>query len=483
MRTFNKKPLALGVAAGMAMLVASTGAMAISTGTDLNLSAKARAGGMAGAAYTMPQEASAAVFGNPATMTQFKGINLNFGASFLGLPGVDVETSSSLGSTKSHSDADDYIVPDFGLTLQVSPNLVLGTGLEVDAGLGADYRDDPASLLGAGLVNLPLNVELISFNANLAAAYQATEKLSVGGAITVGFALAQLGTTGPTSGVSAALGSDAGVGPGLSGYGADVGINDFGGTTSSVHDIGFSGTLGATYQLQEGVMLSAAYKTKHEYNFTNILHGDLSLNAAPLTGPNAGSAADYQDLSIAQPAEVILGVALDNVIADGLLVEADVIWKNWSDAATYEDAFEDQYLFVLGAQYETGDWSLRAGYSYATDILRSSPGCTLDSLTAIGTLPTCGVLGNDLVKVAQATLLPTIWNHTITAGVGYAITDAVSIDAYAAYAFGEDETTSLDNVTAVVSSLANLGAVADVKMESQIDYEFMIGAGINIALP
>jgi len=34
MRTFNKTPLALGVAAGMAMLVASTGAQAASAGTD-----------------------------------------------------------------------------------------------------------------------------------------------------------------------------------------------------------------------------------------------------------------------------------------------------------------------------------------------------------------------------------------------------------------------------------------------------------------
>ncbi|ORU89565.1 MAG: hypothetical protein A6F71_00980 [Cycloclasticus sp. symbiont of Poecilosclerida sp. M] len=499
METIRKTPLSLGVAAGLGLLLASTGAMAISTGTDLNLSAKARAGGMAGAAYTMPQEASAAVFGNPATLTQFKGINMNFGASYLGLKSIDIETSSTIAalgggvSTSSKSDADNYIVPDFGLTLQVSPNLVLGTGLEVDAGLGADYRDDPISLLGTGLVTIPLNVELISFNANLAAAYQATEKLSIGGAVTIGFALAQLGTTGPTgggAGLTALLGSDAptdldGPGP-LPAIGANLGINDFGGTTSSVHDIGFSGSLGATYEVQEGVMLSAAYKTKHEYNFTNILYQDTSLNGPSGNGAGLGSGAfgpDYQDLSVAQPAEVIVGVAFDNVIAQGLLVEADVVWKNWSDAATYENAYDDQFLFLLGAQYETGDWSFRAGYSYAEDILRSDPDTTLDSLVGLGTLPVGdgGPFGNDIVKIAQATLLPVIWNHTITAGVGYAITDAVSIDAYAAYAFGEEETVDLPKIQD--AAVAYVVPVTELQLEAQVDYEFMVGAGINIALP
>jgi len=154
MRTFNKTPLALGVAAGMAMLVASTGAQAASVGTDLNLSAHTIAGGMAGAAYTRPQEASAAVFGNPATLTQFPGVNFNFGATLISLTDIQVETDTTLhvgaGDFVFHEDhdsgADNYIVPTLGISLQVSPNLTLGLGLEADAGLGADYRDDPLQL-------------------------------------------------------------------------------------------------------------------------------------------------------------------------------------------------------------------------------------------------------------------------------------------------------------------------------------------------
>lgn len=154
MGTFNKTPIALGVAAGMAMLVASTGAQAASAGTDLNLSAHTIAGGMAGAAYTRPQEASAAIFGNPATLTQFPGVNFNFGATLISITDIQVDTDTTLnvgaGSfpfhEEHHSDADNYIVPTLGITLQLSPNLTIGVGLEADAGLGSDFRDDPLQL-------------------------------------------------------------------------------------------------------------------------------------------------------------------------------------------------------------------------------------------------------------------------------------------------------------------------------------------------
>jgi len=492
MRTFNKKPLALGVAAGMAMLVAATSAQAISTGTDFNLSAKARAGGMAGAAYTMPQEASAAVFGNPATLTQFKGINMNFGASWLSLESVENEQQANVVggafagtyTNTSKSDADNYIIPDFGLTLQVSPNLVLGTGLEVDAGLGADYRDDPITLLGGlggtaaggalgGNFTLPLLVEVISFNANLAAAYQVNEQLSLGAAVTIGFGLAQLGTSGPTGNLDTLNGAILAVPIPIG-----TALTDFGGTTSSVHDIGFGGSLGATYLVQEGIMLSATVKTPLEYNFKNIIHAN---PAATGTDKPDG----FQDLTLQQPAEIILGVALDNVIMPGLLVEMDAIWKNWSDAHAYEDAYEDQWLLAIGAQYEAGDWTYRAGYSYAQDILSDKPNGTLSGLDGVGTVPladTTGGLPGDVITIVQNTLLPVIWNHTITAGVGYKITEAVSVDAFAAYAFGEEEKDSLPVLSGVAAAALGATSVA-ATTEAEIGYELMIGAGINIALP
>lgn len=48
-------------------------AQATNIGSDSNLGYKPVAGAMGDAAYTAPQEASAAIFGNPATLTQFEG--------------------------------------------------------------------------------------------------------------------------------------------------------------------------------------------------------------------------------------------------------------------------------------------------------------------------------------------------------------------------------------------------------------------------
>jgi len=493
MMTFHKTPLALGVAAGMAMLAASTGAQAGNTGTDLNMSAKARAGGMAGAAYTMPQEASAAVFGNPATLTQFKGMHFNFGATLISMADPQIQQETTISGTgtpldntyknKSTSDANNYIVPDIGISMQVSPKLFIGTGLELDSGLGTDFRDDPFKLLGGagtamGLhpngVSVPLVVEVISFSANLAAAYQVTDDLSVGASATIGFGLAQLGTTGNTTGLDGLNGA-----LGLPGNT----LTDFGGTTASVHDVGFGASLGATYRLQEGVMVSATVKTPVSYNFRNGVHAE---NASATNLLNLQGHDGFQDLSIQNPTEIILGVAFDDVFMPGLLVEADAIWKNWSDANTFEDIFEDQWLLTFGAQYKTGDWTYRAGYSYAQDILSDSANNTLAGLDGLGTVPLgegpLSPLATDIVKIVQVALVPVIWNHTLTAGLGYQITDAVSVDGFVSYSFAEKVKRNPSNLDANASALLG-GAPVSTEYTANLDAEMMVGIGLNVALP
>jgi len=498
MKIFHKTPLALGVAAGMAMLVASTGAQAGNTGTDLNLSAKARAGGMGGAAYTMPQEASAAVFGNPATLTQFKGMHFNFGASLISLADPQIQqestiTGGALAGTyknKSTSDANNYIVPDIGISMQVSPKLFIGTGLELDSGLGTDFRDDPFQLLGGAFnTKLPLLVEVISFSANLAAAYQVTEDLSVGASATIGFGLAQLGTAGPTVLGPAPGTLDLNKGLKNLGYIGSTSntLDGFGGTTSSVHDIGFGASLGATYRLQEGIMMSATVKSPVSYNYRNIIYAENS----PTT--NLQGHDGFQDLTIQNPTEIILGVAFNDVIMPGLLVEADAIWKNWSDANTFEDIFEDQWLLTFGAQYKTGDWTYRAGYTYAQDLLSDSANNTLGGLDGLGAVPLgegqLSGLSTDIVKIVQVALVPVIWNHTITAGLGYQITDAVSVDGFVSYSFAEKMSRTPSNLNGLAPSLIDsfrLGGTTtdvDTKYTANLDAEMMAGIGINIALP
>jgi long-chain fatty acid transport protein len=526
------------IATGVAIALASSGAQAISAGTDLNLSAHAAAGGMAGAAYTKPQEVSAAVAGNPATLTQFPGMNFNFGAALISLTDINVDTDTSLPGisgavptgtdnfhAEHHSDADNYIIPTIGVSFQLSPDLFIGFGLEADAGLGADYRDEPLQLLagsvnaannaaGGGLIPLlngpiaaPVNVEVISFNANFAAAYKATDRLSVGGSVTLGFGLAQLGTTGTTTGFDGF--SDLVV-DGLVGAPTNNGtienggvLSDWGGTTSSVHDIGFGFTLGSTYLVADGIMSSLTVKSPLKYNFRNIMYGNPSTTGGALIG-SSGKSDGWQDLAIEQPLEIIVGIALEDVLVKNLLVELDVAWKNWADAEAYQDAWKNQFLVNIGAQYSTGNWKLRAGYSWAEDILQKEPESTLGDLYGLGNLPLGdgaaaldAATGNnivepvaqDFVKIVQMSLLPVIWQHTVTAGVGYEFTKAVRVDAFVAYAFSEKDSRDLNDVaTATDAGLTNLGLGAPYtgsqsSMSVEVDSEIMAGVGLNIALP
>ncbi|WP_168224936.1 OmpP1/FadL family transporter [Azoarcus sp. DD4] len=445
------------IVAAAALTCATGAAHALNTGTDMNLSFKPASGGMAGAAYTKPQEPSAAVFGNPATMTQLRGTNFGIGAAFL-VPDVDVHQSGAGGSRTSSSDARNYVIPDTAVTHEIGGGWFLGGGIELDAGIGVDYRDDPITVPSVstdpGVSGLPLLVELISFNANVAAAKQVTERTAVGAALTIGFGLAQLGTSGPSGSFGGLLGP-AGCEP------ATAGSCGFDGNTSSVHDVGFGASIGLTHRLTSALTLSAALKSPVKYKFKNILH------------QSAVGSPGFQDLTVEQPLEAIVGMAYD--VTPNWMVEADVVWKNWSSAETYQDVYDDQYLALVGTQYRTGPWSLRFGYSYAEDILRDTPSNTLGNLRGLGPIPlgaAAGSLGTDVVKLVQMTLVPVIWQHTIAAGVGFDLTSNVRVDAFGAYGFKNEE----QRTTSIGAALA--GPVGPETYEAEVS-AWAVGAGVN----
>ncbi len=385
---------------------------ALNTGTDLDLSTLPIAGGMAGAAFTAPQEVSAALFGNPATLAGFKGYNFEVAAGLLEPNVVSTQTSHGY-SNQSISQARNYVIPNFAVSGEVSDNITLAGGVTVDSGLGANYRTAPITagaglgLGGAGVggaATLPLTDEFISFSGNFGAGWAVTPDLHLGANVGLGFGLAQLGTVGNTTGLQ-----------GLSG--------NFGGTTASTHSIGVRGSVGATYAVNPEWTLSTSVKSPLSYNYHSIL-------STSINGYN-----QYQNAQVDQPLEVQWGFS--NTSIKNLLLEADVLWKNWSNANLYKDVWQDQFLAILGGQYRLDNWSFRAGYSYATPILQSSPNGTISGFKGIGTLPfntqVPGVLNsNDLVRVVQTTLAPVIWQNTLTGGLGYNFTQNFRLDGYGA---------------------------------------------------
>ena len=126
----------------------------------------------------MPQEVSAAVFGNPATLTQFSGMQFGMGAAILKIDLENTQTGAG-GTNVSGSVADDYVIPDFAFSNQIGESWVIGAGVQVGAGLGADFRDDPVRVGALPGTELPFNSELLSFNANVSVAKQITPSISI----------------------------------------------------------------------------------------------------------------------------------------------------------------------------------------------------------------------------------------------------------------------------------------------------------------
>jgi long-chain fatty acid transport protein len=490
----------LAAAVALALGAGAGAAFATPNGLDFNLNMKPVAGAMGGAAYTRPQEPSAALFGNPATLAQFPGFNVDFGATYL-VPNVRNKQTwpGALAGAippqynESESSARDYIVPGFAMTGEVWPNLVLGLGLEVDGGLGVDYRDDPIDLLAVGGfdpvlagvgagggVEVPLLVELISFNANLGAAYKVAPWLSVGAAGTLGFALAQLGTAGPTSGFGS-LGGGPDICDAVAGAGAPGAFCDFGGTTSSVHNFGVGGSGGIVLTPMKNVHLSATYKSPVKYKFENIIH---------TTFPGEGGNIGWQELELEMPQEVIVGLALDGLIPN-LLIEVDGIWKNYGDAVTFEDVWEDQYVASVGAQLKLGFLKLRGGYKWASSLSRNTPNTTLNGLSGLGTIPlgfeesdpgllgAVGAIDREVIGVVQATLLPSVIEHTVSAGAGIDIGKHLTINLWGAYAFENDITRSTPFTNATLGGLLGVGPLPATNFEGEAEL-WMAGGGIHV---
>lgn len=411
---------------------------ALPTGANLAISMKPASGGMSGAAYTLPQEVSAAVFGNPATLTQFSGTQFGLSAALLKIDLENTQTGAG-GTNVSESAADNYVAPDFAFSHKTEQGWVIGAGVQVGAGLGADFRDDPIRIGALPGTELPFISELLSFNANLSVAKQITPKTSIGVAATAGFGLLQMGTAGQS--------------------GSGIPTGQFGGTSSSVHDTGLGFSLGITRQISESLMISALYKSKLKYTFEDVTFTSVAPEG-------------FQTLTMEQPAEYVLGAAI--ALSPAWVLEIDLMRNLWGDASTYEDIYKDQAILMVGTQYTLGNWRFRAGYSHQSDQFREEPNNTIGALNGIGTIP-LPFINNDLVKLVQTAAVPIVGRHSVSLGIGYDMTPFTRIDAFSAYSFEESLIRNTPNVDVALGLPASSSYRADVIM-------WAVGVGIHFKL-
>jgi long-chain fatty acid transport protein len=384
-------------------------AQATTYGTDVNNSAMPATGGMAGASIARTVEGAAAVFGNPANLTQYKeGTTFSFGATFLD-PEIEVQhNGATTGNAWSgRSNADKYLIPTIAVTQGMGglglENLVLGLGLSA-TGAGSDFRDVPGSLGPNG--------EVIIFLANVGAAYQLTDKLSIGAMATIGNGYAQ-----------ASLNSN----------------------SSSAHNFGYRATLGATYNMG-ATSIGGYYRSPLKIHYEDYI----SNGGVPI-GPGKGTFwSDYWQ----QPQEFAIGIANNSLMDGNLQINADIIHKDYSGADFYKDFFRDQTVFALGGQLTTGKAQWRLGYSYARDPIKRNlnPG-----VIGIGNNTTIGAPGGGqipvngaVVEYFQATNAAAIWEHSITAGAGYQVLPMLRVDGH--FGFAPSETDNIGPANRVKAS-------------------------------
>lgn len=341
---------------------------------------------MGGVGIAAPQDAISATFANPAAMcftdccdaSQF-----DFAATLFS-PTIDGKITIAPGPgqvvLEHEADKKTYLVPAFGFTTSVNEKMRFGLSAYGITGLGVDHTD--SELVGAIAAD---NTQLMILKAAPTLAYEVTDNLSFGAAVHVVNSTLDL-----SQGSSAAYG-----------YGVQ---------------------LGALYHI-DSMHFGLTYLSPVAADHKNVY--DLDQDGRK------------DNFELEAPQQLGFGVAYDN--NDNFLVEFNGKWINWADANGYDDLdWDDQFVAAIGIEFKPIDsLALRLGYNYAET--------QIDSHTFDGTT-TVNIQGKQVNAYGYETLriigFPAAVEHHVTVGLGYEITDDVTVNFGYMHAFEESVTST-----------------------------------------
>ena len=429
--------------------------------------------GMGGASMAY-DNGSAAVMNNPATIGLMPdGQRADFA---LGLLGPDVTAKAGTETAKSSGTA--YYMPALGW-LSKHGDLAYGVGVFSQGGMGTEYK--ASSFMAAGSnekVRSEVGVGRIIFPISFAA----SKTVQIGGSIDYVWAgmdlkMAMLGSqfmdmmpsiynpAATRSGGTASGGLVTGV-AGYMGSGAITGLNwarfdfsDSSAFTGEAKGSGFGGKIGAVFTPSDMVSVGVTYHTKTALSDLKTSNAKLSMNVSgpvcvgmgttsPCTIPLTGTI-KVQDFE--WPAMLGIGVAVK--ATESLMIAADVKRIGWADVmknfkmnfvadtsagngtfggadldATLFQKWGDQTVIALGGAYKVDPaWTVRLGYNHASNPI---PDSYLNAL------------------------FPAIEETHVTAGFGYEISKASSVDFSLTDGL-EKKATNLQNQVASTMSQLN----------------------------
>lgn len=397
-------------------LLAVTAAPASATNGDNLIAIGPIARAMGGVGVAAPQDAISAVFANPAAMCfgpYCPSGEFNFAGSAFA-PHVDAKVSFPGTGVTIDADSEDkiYPIPALGLSVPISkefPFWRFGLSAYGVTGLGVDYKDtdlDQSGFYDFGpMGSFPLVAgeftELSIMKFSPAIAVQPLENLSLGLGLHVNYGSLDL-REGSSTGF--ALGAQ----------------------------------IGAIYKPTDTISLGINYVTPQKVDHDNVADFDGDGNA--------------DTLELESPQHIDFGIAYQPLFAD-LLLEADVKWINWSNAAGYDDFdWDDQWVFAVGAQYRPAvmpKLALRAGYNYGENPVKEHDGFDGTTLTRVQgkSLPTY------YYETFRIIGFPAIVEHHLTLGVGYDFTPSFSMHLGYVHGF---ETTIRQNGTDITGQPVEL---------------------------
>jgi len=331
--------------------------------------------GMGGASQAI-DHGNAGMAQNPATLGMMADGTSRLDVAF-GILGPDVK--SSMMGMEAKSGGTSYVMPAFGYTKRKGA-YTYGIGMFAQGGMGTEYDATSFLTMGSGE---PVRSELGVGNVIFPLAYQVNPKLSIGA--TLKFMWSSLDMQMAASGaqlagmVTGASGNLAGALAPLSGAPwARINFTDDNDFTGAAKSTGFGASLGATYQVNQDVIMGASYQLKSALDDMKTASRDASMTAF-------GGFVDHGQITVIDfqmPSVFAVGASWQ--ASPALLLAADLKYIGWADAMKnfqmrYDSAqmggsvsfampqnWEDQTVLNLGMAWKANDaLTLRAGLNLA----------------------------------------------------------------------------------------------------------------------
>ncbi len=364
------------------------------------------------------------VFFNPAGMTRLEGLQMDTGLHVI-IPSVKFDNEGSThvlqGVTgvplKGRNGGDGGVaraVPNFYSTKKMSDNLSVGLGINAPFGLCTKYNSSWIGRYHA------IKSDMMTININPSAAYEITDRLSVGAGFNIQYIEAKL-SNAIDFGTLDAVGYFAplGLAPGALGL-VPQGSDGFVELVGDSWGVGYN--LGLLYEFTKDTRFGVAYRSRIEHT----LDGDADFSGVP---SGIKGAPVFKDSGVEADVTLpdSLSVSLFHQISSKWQVMADFTWTNWDvfdelrvefdnknqpDSVTIED-WQDSYRYSVGVSYlPTDQWTLRAGAAY--------------DMTSVPD------------KEHRTPRIPCSDRLWAALGVGYKESDTVSIDVAYAHLFIND---------------------------------------------